>query len=314
MTPPTRPFQLNRRQAIQLASSLGFMAALPTVNIAQAADSYRPRYLLASCMYGYQPLENILPEVERTGAEAIDLWPMVHGNQREQVDDMGLDRFEELLQRHSTRVGCITQYKLGPFGLRDELRFAERLGCSTIVTGAEGPKGLSGEELKMAVGAFIERLKPHLELAGECGVTLAIENHANNLIESPDSLRYLAELAPPQLGIAFAPYHLPQDETQQARLLRDVAEKLTVFYAWEHGDGCMKPLPTAALQKQLPGRGSFDFAPLLDVLESTGYTGWTEIFMHPFPRGISIDASVAQVTRRINEARDYLESVQSPSS
>ena len=47
------------------------------------------RYLLASCMYGYSDLAEILPEVSKAGAAAVDTWPKVHGNQREQLDAMG---------------------------------------------------------------------------------------------------------------------------------------------------------------------------------------------------------------------------------
>ncbi|MEZ6134460.1 MAG: hypothetical protein R3C53_06080 [Pirellulaceae bacterium] len=36
------------------------------------------------------------------------------------------------------------------------------------------------------------------------------------------------------------------------------------------------------------------------------HTGWTEIFMHPFPRGIPILETAAEVTAEINLARKYL--------
>jgi hypothetical protein len=40
-------------------------------------------------MYGYTDIHEIIPDVSKTGASAVDLWPMVHGNQREQLDKMG---------------------------------------------------------------------------------------------------------------------------------------------------------------------------------------------------------------------------------
>jgi hypothetical protein len=43
------------------------------------------------------------------------------------------------------------------------------------------------------------------------------------------------------------------------------------------------------------------------AVKQTGYAGWTEIFMHPFPRGIPILDTTAQVTAAICAARDYLE-------
>lgn len=271
------------------------------------------RYLLGSCMYGYADLATILPEVRQTGATAIDLWPKVHGSQREQLDALGEERFAELLRQHDLQLGCITQYKLGPFGLQDEMRLAARLGCKTLVTGGEGPRGLAGQELKAAVGAFLEKMKPHLAVAEETGATIAIENHGNNLIESPDSLRWLAELRPSKhLAIALAPYHLPQDAALLAQLIRDLGDGIAVFYAWQHGAGCMQQQPKRQELLQMPGRGELDFAPLAAALAEIRYTGWTEIFMHPFPRGLPILDTPAEVTAEINRARQHLESLSEP--
>jgi sugar phosphate isomerase/epimerase len=265
------------------------------------------KYILGSCMYGYSDLNEIVPEVSKVGASAIDIWPKAHGNQREQLDEMGEEKFAELLKSHNVSLGCITQYKLGPFGLREEMKLAQRLGCSTIVAGGKGPVGLSGNELKTAVGKFVEQMKPHLEVAEETGVTIAIENHGNNLIDSPDSLKWLAELRPSKhLGIAFAPYHLPQEADLLGQLIRDLGDSIEMFYAWQHGMGCTKKLPKEQELLQMPGRGKLDFTPLIAALRDIQYTGWTEIFMHPVPRGIPILESTAEVTAEINRSRRYL--------
>ena len=258
-------------------------------------------------MYGYTKLAKILPQVAKTGATAIDIWPRPHGNQREQLDEMGEGRFGELLEQHGVSLGCITQYKLGPFGLRDEMRLAQRLGCRTIVTGGRGPVGLSGAELKQAVGRFVEQLRPHLEVAAATGVTIAVENHGNNLIDSPASMRWLMELSPSEnLGIALAPYHLPQDTKLLSQLIRDLGNRISVFYAWQHGMGCVRKLPKEQELLQMPGRGALDFTPLLAALRDIDYHGWTEIFMHPVPRGVPILDSTDAVSDEINRARQYL--------
>ena len=236
---------MQRRQFIRTSAAAALLSTNP-MQYVQAAQvqSLQPKYIVGSCMYGYASLTDILPEVAKTGASAIDIWPMVHGNQREQLSEMGEEQFADLLQLHNVSLGCITQYKLGPFGLQDEMRLAGRLKCKTIVTGGSGPRGLTGSELKSAVKSFIEKMKPHIAVAEETGVTIAIENHGNNLIESPDSLRYLAELRPSaSLGIAFAPYHLPQDSQLLADLIRELGETISMFYAWQHGKGCMAKQP-----------------------------------------------------------------------
>ncbi len=265
--------------------------------------------MLASSLYGYADLAEVVRQVRPTGATAIDIWPRVHGNQREQLDELGEAAFSELLRQEKVALGCLTQYPLGPFRLQSEMHFAQRLGCHTIVTGSGGPTGLRGAELKAAVQRFVERMRPHLETAEATGVTIAIENHANSLIESPDSLKWLIELRPStRLAVALAPYHLPQRESLLSGLLRSLgANGMAVFYAWQHGMGCMKQLPKEQELLQLPGRGPLNFAPLLEALREIQYTGWTEVFMHPFPRGIPIHETLEDTTAEICRARDHLQ-------
>ncbi len=300
-------FPLSRRAFCGTMAAGLTSALLPEISWAKPKD-LQLKYLVGSCMYGYKPLAEIIAEVPKTGSNAIDIWPMVHGNQREQIEEMGVEKFRELLNQHKVQLGCITQYKLGPFGLQDEMRFANSFGCQTMVTGGKGPLGLTGSELKKAVATFIEEMKPHLEVAEENGVTIAIENHGNNLIESPDSLKWLAELRPSKnLGIALAPYHLPQEPDLLANLIRELGDSISVFYAWQHGMGCMNKLPKEQELLQMPGRGSLDFGPLLATLKEIQYSGWTEIFMHPVPRGVPILEETSAVTAEINRSREYLE-------
>jgi len=261
-------------------------------------------------MYGYTAVDEILPEVAKVGAIAIDIWPKSHGNQREQLDEMGEATFATLLQQANVGLGCITQYKLGPFGLQDEMRLAQRLGCQSMVTGGKGPRGLKGNELKQAVQKFVEQMQPHLEVAEETGVTIAIENHSGNLFEATDGLKWLVDLSDNKhLGVALAPYHLPQDASQLADLIRHLGSRIEIFYAWQHGHGCMEKLPKDEELLQMPGRGSLDFAPLLSALRDIQYAGWTEIFMHPVPRGIPILDTTSLVTDEINRSRSYLTSL-----
>lgn len=297
---------VSRRSFLGACAASG-LTAWETPLLPAADRDFQPRYMLASCMYGYSPLQEILPEVRRTGATAIDIWPKVHGNQREQLNEMGEEAFAALLRQHDITLGCLTQYRLGPFGLQQEIHVAGRLGCPVIVTGGRGPKGLRGSELKAAVVQFIEQMKPHLEVAAETGVTVAIENHGNNLIESPDSLKWLAELRPSEhLAIALAPYHLPQNEELLSDLIRALGNRIAVFYAWQHGMGCHLKLPKEQELLQMPGRGDLDFQPLLAALGDIRYRGWMEIFMHPVPRGVPILEPTSAVTAEINRARDYL--------
>jgi sugar phosphate isomerase/epimerase len=301
---------LSRRTFLGSLGAVCGTSLLPATamcRVLEWARSFELRYMVASCMYGYMYIGEILPELAKCGSSQIDLWPKRHGNQREQLQDLGEDLFQQQLDRHNVKVGCLTQYPLGPFGLKEEMQLAKRLGCSLIVTGGDGPKGLAGDELKKAVSVFAEKMKPHLEVAEEHGVTIAIENHANDLFETADSLRWLREFAPSKrLAVALAPYHLPQVPEELAQLIRDLGDSIAMFYAWQHGDGCMTKLPKEQELLQLPGRGPLDFAPLLKAMSDIQYQGWTEIFMHPVPRGIPILETAQEVTAEINRSREYL--------
>ena len=295
---------------------LGAAAALATAPALAARPKFRLNYILSSSMYGTLPLKDILPEVAKTGADTIDIWPRVHGNQREQIEEMGHDAFSKMLRSHKTakgtlRMGCITRYDLGPFGLQKEMAFAKKFGAKVMVCGGRGKRGLKGTELKAEVKKFTELLKPHLAAAEAAGVTIAIENHSSNLINTPDSLKWLAELAPSKhLGIALAPYHLENlggDAAGHAALIKVLGNRIAMFYAWQHGMGCSKKLPKEQELLQMPGRGKLDFTPIVGALKAISYKGLTSIFMHPVPRGIPILPSATECTTEINRARAYLD-------
>ena len=302
---------IDRRRFVSLAVAVAGTSVAP---IALARDDstsnpFELQYMLASCMYGYTDISEILPEVRKTGATAIDLWPMKHGNQREQLDEMGEEQFAALLKEHRVSLGCLSQYRAGPFALQSEMRLANRLNCPLIVTAAKGlPNGrdLSAKEM---VQELIEQLKPHLEVAKKNNVTLALENHPNNPIDSPDSLKWFVELRPSKhLALAFAPYHLKLDCYQQAALINEIGEGIALFYAWQYGMGSKTKLPIEQELLQMPGRGTLDFEPILESLRAIDYKGKTEIFMHPYPRGKPIKPMTSEVTAEINRSRAYLSS------
>ncbi|MEM7013534.1 MAG: TIM barrel protein, partial [Verrucomicrobiota bacterium] len=226
--------------------------------------------------------------------------------------EMGHDAFRQLLDKNKVKLGCSTRYDLGPFGLRNEMKFVAKFGGDLLICGGKGKKGLEGAELKAGVKAFAEQLKPHAAAAGDAGVRLGIENHSNNLIHTPDSLKWLIEFAPEQIGVALAPYHLETLDLSSddlADLVKALGDRMLMFYAWQHGKGCMTKLPKEEELLQMPGRGDLDFKPIVDALKSIEFQGYTEIFMHPVPRGIPILPTAAETTAEINRGRDYMESL-----
>lgn len=299
---------MNRRHFLKTSLLASTQSLIPSLQ-GLGPDSFRLRYVLASSLYGNLPLAVILPEVKKAGCEYIDLWPRIWGTQREEVDAMGYDKFGELLQQNGVNLAVSTRFDLGPLKLQDEIQFLHKFGGSVIVVGAQkDSRGLKGAALRAEIEKFVEQVKPQISAAGDVGVTIAIENHANTLIESPDAIRWLGELSRGfPLGVALSPYHLEQNTAMLGELIRSLGAQLTVFYAWQYGMGCMKPMPPDEELMQLPGRGTLDFTPLLQALKDIRFSGWTEIFMHHTPRGIPVWPTAPQITADIVRSRQYLE-------
>lgn len=292
-------------------ASLAAVAAVPGLPTAAApaGERWRPRWILASALYGPAPLAEILPEVVKTGAEMVDLWPKPHGGQREEVDSLGPDAVREMLAAAGVQLGGIACYRVGAFRLAEEFALARRLGGegTVLVTTAPGDGSLAGGPLDAAIEAFLGRLAPSVAAAEATGGVIAIENHSRSLLQTPEGIRRFAALATHErVGVALAPHHLPQDAGLVAGLARHLGPKLKFVYAQQHGRGSKEKLPKADELLQMPGRGPLDFAPLMRELAAMRFAGPVEIFMHPVPRGVPILGTVAEVTAEVDRARRHL--------
>ena len=298
-----------RRHFIQTVAAAAVAGAMPLR--AAAAPRLKLNYLLASALYGDMQLETILPEVSGAGCAGLDVWCKQHGTQREQVEAMGLDAFAELARKHAVKPVCFTQYPLGAFGSQKELPVLKQLGGSLLVTGTSGPKNVTGAHARTEIRAFLEKMKPHADAAGEHGITIAIENHANSLLCTPDSLRSWAELnRHPALGVAFAPHHLADNVDEMPMLIRELGSaNLPFIYLQEHGIGSTKKAPKEIELQQLPGLGTLDYKPILQALRDVGFQGWAEIFMHPTPRGEPILPTPSEITAVIQRSRAHIETL-----
>jgi sugar phosphate isomerase/epimerase len=279
------------------AAALAVSPGTLPVGAADDGKGFRLRYIVASSLYGRLKLEDILPEVPKTGAEHIDIWPERHADQREQMERMGHEKFAALLKRHKVKLGMLTHYDLGPLKLQKEMIVARQFGARILIAGGMPKKPRDAPK-------FLERMQPHIAAAEASRVVIGIENHG----ESPEAIVAFARAAKSKhIGVALAPYHLKQDPALIARLVGELGEKLVHFYAWEYGMGCHKKLPKAQELMQMPGRGKLDFTPILAVLKKIKYQGWTSVFMHPVPRGIPILPTAGQVTAEILRAQKYLQ-------
>jgi sugar phosphate isomerase/epimerase len=277
---------------------------------AERKDEFKIRYTLSSALYGTMPLDVILPEVAKVGAESIDLWCKVHGDQREQATALGEEAFAALLKKHGVRVGSSTRYPLGPFKLQDEMAWVKQHGGDLVICGCVGAKNPQGSEAKAAIQKFLEGMKPHLAKAAELGVTIAVENHVNQILHHPDSLKAFADLnTSPNLGLAFAPHHLHEWRDQIPDLLRYAGGKnLPFIYFQEFSEGEFKQASKAIEMQQLPGfGGGLDYRLIVKALRDVRFKGVAEIFMHPVPRGLPILPTVGEITAAVNQSRAYVD-------
>jgi sugar phosphate isomerase/epimerase len=298
---------------LRIAAGTGAFALASRVTLASAAarDRFRLRYVLSTSIYGTMPIADILEQVQPAACDGLDIWAGRWGNQREQIEAMGAERFAAMLREAGARVCCFTCMDTGMLKAEVPLRLMHGLGGDTVVAllpgGGAPARELRGEPLRQAVRAIAEKLKPIAAVALQRGVKLAIENHSGGLLATPESLVMLMDAIPDRhVGLAFAPYHLPQDPALLGRLVGELGERVLYFYAWQHGDGSGE-LPPERQRQQLPGRGPLDFKPMLAALRRNNFSGWTSIFMHPTPRGAPIHPTAAEVTKELNRARAFLE-------
>jgi len=298
---------LSRRTFVRAAGSALAAAAMVPGRAFAAADAaprkpFRLNYLLASSLYGNAHIREIVPEVRKAGCDALDVWWPKWVPHRTQLDEMGLEAFAALLKKHQTRLGATSPYKLGPFNLADELRVVAKLGGTLAICGSTRP----AEDLKAAMKAFLERLRPQAEVAEEVGVDIGIENHGNALLWKPDSFRYFCEFAKsPRLKIAFAPFHLPQDPEMQAGLIKEIGPKLGHIYMWQNRTRAERKEDPLA---NLPGRGGMDFGPIVAALKAIQFKGWSEIFTHAHTHNGAMCETTDAVTQEVARCRAYLES------
>ncbi|MDF1789555.1 MAG: sugar phosphate isomerase/epimerase [Verrucomicrobiales bacterium] len=296
---------MNRRRACQL-----FGLTTASALHANEKETFQLRYLLSSAMYGEMSLAEILPEIAKTGSHGLDLWCRPHGNQREQIDDMGHEKALSLFQKHHAKPTIFTRYGLGPFGLAPEMPIAKKFGAKILLCGSQGPSEPTGQEAKAAIKGFLEKMKPHVAAAEEHGLTIAIENHSKQPLYHPDALRYFAEFNQSlHLGIALAFHHLYKFTPEIPALIRDLGDSQIPFiYFQEHSEGISKKAPKEIEMQQMPGfGGGLDYKPIVKALKEINYTGYCEIFMHPVPRGVPILPSSPEITAAINKSRAYIE-------
>jgi sugar phosphate isomerase/epimerase len=264
-------------------------ATKPDAEPDEAAKSspWKLRLSCSSINFSSLPIEEACRRIAAIGFEAIDIWSAHAGCPH--LDDvkerLGPSGLKDLLAQHRLALYAFSVYAGG------YTRYAELLGQvggGVAIRGSDAP--CAPDELTSRMKAFLESLRPEIELAEKHNSYLAIENHGSSLLDTLDSLKAFCELnKEPRLGLALAPYHLQSLGASVEEAIAIAGRQLFFFYAWQN----------APDQQQLPGIGPADCKGWLTALSKADYRRYVTPFMHNEP---SPDAMSAALTRSC----DYL--------
>jgi sugar phosphate isomerase/epimerase len=268
-----------RRFLSALAAAAAGLRAVPRLS---AAEPWRLRLSCSSINFMSLPIEAACGRIAALGFEAIDIWSAHAGCPH--LDDvlkrLGPGGLQELLERNRLTLYAFSVYA---GGYRRYAELLGKLGGGVAVRGSTGP--CPPRELTARMKAFLESLKPDLELAERNHSYLAIENHGHALLDGLDSFKAFVDLnRHPRLGIAMAPYHLQALNASVPEAIATVGPQLFFFYAWQQAQG------TA----QLPGIGPTDCRPWLTALANAGYRWYVNPFMHHEPPPAEMSAALAK--------------------
>lgn len=235
----------------------------------------------SSVCYSSLPIEQACERIAALGFAGIDIWaPFGHCTHLADVKTrLGADGLKALLTTHRLKIGAFTFYS------RDYREYAELLGQ---VGGGVGVResqygAFAPQDLTANMTAFIESLKPLVERAEANHSFLAIENHGNALLSTPDSFKAFTDINKSKhLGIALAPSHLQVINASVPDVIRTCGEQLFFIYAWQHAGG----------MAQLPGVGPVDCKPWIKALADIQYRHFVNPFMHGEPQPDAMDSSL----------------------
>ena len=253
----------------------------------EAGPAWRCRLSTSSILFKDLSLEEACARIAALGFAAVDIWSAY--DKCPHLDDaatrLGPGGLKTLLAKHRLELCAFSVY-VGGYP-----KYAELLGGvggGVAVQGSAGP--CKPDELTAKMRAFLESLKPQLELAEKHNSRLAIENHGDALLHSLDSFKAFVDLnSSPRLGLALAPYHLQAIGAPVEEAIRICGRQLLFFYAWQNQPGIA----------QLPGHGPADFTPWLRALAQANYRGFVNAFMHGAVEADTMSAALAKT-------RDYL--------
>jgi UDP-N-acetyl-2-amino-2-deoxyglucuronate dehydrogenase len=176
----------------------------------------------STLMYGRYSRKETLEEIASAGFQHVDLWmlPSMASHFDSEAEDVSELKVE--LQELGLSVPMISYY--GAVPIEDKLRVGYALGAKVAVTG--GANVFKSPNIA-------EKLKPHLDLAHQLGITIAFENHINSMETIEDMQKLLDTLSHPAASICLAPTHLEFCRQHTEDALAALKDRVSVLYLWD---------------------------------------------------------------------------------
>jgi len=244
--------------------------------------TWKMRLSCSSINFMSLPIEQACERIAALGFDAIDIWSGHAGcpHLDDVLDRLGPDGLTNILGKKPLELYAFSVYRGG------YPRYAELLGkCGGGVAVRGSAPPCEAKDLVPRMKAFLEALKPEIELAEKYDSYLAIENHGHALLDSLDSLKAFVDLnAHPRVGIALAPYHVQGLGQSVEEAITTCGKQLLFFYAWQRAEGV----------GQLPGHGPTDCAPWIAALAKVDFRWPVNPFMHHEPAPEEMSRALAK--------------------
>lgn len=235
-----------------------------------------------------KPLTELIPWAAANGIRAleIDTRPGTHLDP-ETIDDRQIAQVRELLEQHNVRISSLGVY-VRVFGGTDEqnraairnveqaIALAPKLGVSIVCTLAGMPAPDKSREQTIAEdlpGVF----RPLLDLAGQHGVKLALENWYATNIQHLDHWRALFDLVPDaHFGLNFDPSHLDWQGIEVNAAVEEFRDRIFHVHAKDVIVDAARLARVGYMGRgwwrySLPGYGRFRWGEFISVLRRIGY-------------------------------------------
>ncbi|HEX8959685.1 MAG TPA: sugar phosphate isomerase/epimerase [Solirubrobacterales bacterium] len=226
------------------------------------------------------PVDEIVPALARIGYDSLEL-TVIPGWSTE-LDSMDANerlRIRALIREHGLGLPAIAGHR--PLLATDPAVHAENwrrlrdtIDLAVEWAGPAGPPvldttaGGKSEEWDAVKARLVEETGKLCDTAAAAGVTVAIEPHVHEALETPDRVLWLIEqVARPNLKLTFDISHfnvigLPIEET---------VPKLAPHSAFTHVKDERGVVPD--FEFLIPGEGVFDYVKYLKYMQAAGYQG-----------------------------------------